>query len=365
MVLLFYFYFYFCSQSTLLAVQREHLQLTESSMDTLTPPSIAPSPRPFKGKGMQLSKKSRGADLLEAEVAEDKPLIPSPGFQSRQGSAAMPAAAIAGASSTDPADLLLPVHQESVHVVVKERVTMSATRDGSLSSLEIKGDLELRITDASLAKVKLQLADTPSSSHIAGAFSELQYKTHPHVDKSAWASSRAIALKEPSRPFPVNQNLGVLRWRLATKDESLVPLSIQCWPSVSGDGTGEVNVEYELEAKDIVLQNVIITIPLPESLESSGVSTEAAQGSAIVSKETATLSWIIERVDSSNASGSLEFSVPSGAESADVFFPVKVAFVGESTLSETVVESIVSADTSSSVQWSSQSILSAENYQIV
>lgn len=242
---------------------------------------------------------------------------------------------------------------------------MSATRDGSLSSFEVKGDLELRISDSSLAKVKLQLADPASSSHLAGASSEVQYKTHPHVDKNTWASSRAIALKDPSKPFPVNQNLGVLRWRLATKDESLVPLSIQCWPSVSGDGTGEVNVEYELEAKDLVLQNVVISIPLPEGLSSADITAEAGEGSHIVDENAATLSWVIDRIDSSNSSGSLEFSVPAGAESADVFFPVQVSFVGERTLSETTVDSIVSADTASPVTWSTQSVLSAENYQIV
>ncbi|CAO1615938.1 unnamed protein product [Parajaminaea phylloscopi] len=318
----------------------------------------APSPRPFKGKGMQLGKKSRGADLLGATAAEEKPLVSSSATSSRQASAAIH-------TSTDPSAVLPLVHQEAVHVVVKERVSMSATRDGSLSSFEVKGDLELRITDPSLAKVRLQIADSLPSSHLTSAASDIQYKTHPHVDKNAWSSSRSISLKDPSRPFPVNQSLGVLRWRLATKDESLVPLSIQCWPSVSGDGTGEVNVEYELENKDLVLQNVVITIPLPEGLSSSDVQADAGDNSYVVDEEASTLSWTIERLDSNNSSGSLEFNVPAGAESADVFFPVQVAFLGERTLSETAVEDIVSADSGSAISWSSQSILSAESYQIV
>ncbi len=50
--------------------------------------------------------------------------------------------------------------------------------------------------------------------------------------------------------------------RLAqTRDESMVPLSINCWPSVSG-GESYVNIEYEATA-DFDLQNVVISIPLP------------------------------------------------------------------------------------------------------
>jgi len=40
-----------------------------------------------------------------------------------------------------------------------------------------------------------------------------------------------------------------------------VPLSINCWPSVSG-GESYVNIEYEATA-DFDLQNVVISIPLP------------------------------------------------------------------------------------------------------
>ncbi|CAO1632025.1 unnamed protein product [Sympodiomycopsis kandeliae] len=331
----------------------------------------APAPRPFKGKGMQLGKKTRGADLLgamssepaaaAAAAPEGQPLVPQSQSSSRAPSG-IQSTAVAGASTGNPLDFLPPVHQEAVHIVVKERISLSATRDGSLNSLEVKGDLELRVSDSSLAKIRLQLDEPASSSHLAGA-GELQYKTHPHVDKNQWASSRLIALKNADRPFPVNQNLGVLRWRLSSKDESLVPLTISCWPSVSGDGTGEVNVEFELEAKDLVLQNVVIAIQIPPG---SGVdlAAEAAVGSYSVDEDQSLLLWTIDQVDASSSSGSLEFTVSQGAESADIFFPVNVDFVSEKTLSETTVASIVSADSGSPVIWSTQTVLSAENYMV-
>lgn len=108
----------------------------------------------------------------------------------------------------------------SVHVVTKENVSLELVREGGLNNLEFKGDMNLQISDASLARVKLTLAEasTPFGP-------ELQYKQHPNVGKFAANKERVIALKDPSRTFPVGQPLAVLKWRYAGKDETYVPLS--------------------------------------------------------------------------------------------------------------------------------------------
>lgn len=38
---------------------------------------------------------------------------------------------------------------------------------------------------------------------------------------------------------------------------------VNCWPSPRGDGKCDVVIDYELEAEDMVLQDVKISIPLP------------------------------------------------------------------------------------------------------
>jgi hypothetical protein len=55
--------------------------------------------------------------------------------------------------------------------------------------------------------------------------------------------------------------LGVLKWRYQSRDENLVPLSINAWPSASGKDC-YVNIEYESNV-DYDLQGVVIVIPLP------------------------------------------------------------------------------------------------------
>ncbi len=41
-------------------------------------------------------------------------------------------------------------------------------------------------------------------------------------------------------------------------------LSVNCWPSESGSGSGcDVNIEYELQDEGLELNDVVIIIPLP------------------------------------------------------------------------------------------------------
>ena len=108
----------------------------------------------------------------------------------------------------------------SVHVVVKEFLSLELMREGGLNNLELRGDMNLQISDPSLGRVKLVLA--PASAAFGP---ELQFKPHPNVGKFVANRDRVVALKDPSRSFPIGQPLAVLKWRYAGKDETYVPLS--------------------------------------------------------------------------------------------------------------------------------------------
>ena len=86
--------------------------------------------------------------------------------------------------------------------------------------MELKGDINLQVSDPAFSRVKIQL--NPSTADFG---TDLQFKQHPNVSKFEPARERLVALKDPSRSFPVGQPLGVLRWRYVGKDESFVPLS--------------------------------------------------------------------------------------------------------------------------------------------
>jgi hypothetical protein len=48
----------------------------------------------------------------------------------------------------------------------------------------------------------------------SGANSGYQFKTHPNIDKAAYSESGTLGLRDPSRPFPTGNALGILKWRL-------------------------------------------------------------------------------------------------------------------------------------------------------
>ena len=50
-------------------------------------------------------------------------------------------------------------------------------------------------------------------------------QTHPNVDKKTFQAKSHIVSKVPSKPFPLNQDVGVLRWRFQSQDDSFIPLS--------------------------------------------------------------------------------------------------------------------------------------------
>lgn len=110
----------------------------------------------------------------------------------------------------------------SVNLVIRETLSLALSRDGGLNSISLKGDLDLRITDPAKAVVVISLP--PPGSYAVGG-NDLQFKTHPNVDKKAWAERGEIKLKEGKRGFPVGQGLGVLKWRMTGKDEGGVPVS--------------------------------------------------------------------------------------------------------------------------------------------
>lgn len=254
---------------------------------------------------MQLGKKSKTTDMFErvrgdmgAEVEEtvSSPLIPN-----------HPTSAAAEQPPHTPSAM----DRDAIHVTISESINAKLSRDGSLNSLEVKGDLNLRISDPTLTKVKLDIVANQSHG--------VQFRTHPNVDKGAFNGSKAIQMSNVSKGFPVNNSVGVLRWRAQPKtdDTSALPIQFTVWV-VGGQGDPlNITVEYELTGED-TLQDVTVNIPY--------ASSEPAVSSFDATYEVSgdSLEWTIGSVDSSNGAGSFEFEVQDGDEND--FFPMQIRF---------------------------------------
>ncbi|PIL31308.1 hypothetical protein GSI_06006 [Ganoderma sinense ZZ0214-1] len=306
----------------------------------------------FKGSGMKLgAKKTQQSALLdalggEALLSEDMSVPATP-------SAATPEP-IAVAPKNERGSLPT-VDAESVHIVIKEFLNLELMHEGGLNNVELRGDMNLQISDADLGRVKLSLAPAPASFG-----PELQFKQHPNVGKFVANRDRVVALKDPSRSFPIGQPLAVLKWRYAGKDETYVPLSINCWPTPSNDGACDVNIEYELENEGVALYDVVISIPLPDG---SYPTVSSHSGEWALNSSSHSLAWNIPLINAENKSGSLEFSV--GGDDAGVFFPVHVSFVAQGSVAGVKVASVTRVEGGDDVVFSEDATVSVENYTVV
>lgn len=254
-----------------------------------------------KAKGMQLGKKSKTTDMFErvrgdmgGEI-DDTPLVaPTP------------------AQHVEPAEprISSTMDRDAIHITISETIAAKLSREGAVNSLSITGDLTLRISDPSLTKLKLGLHAV--ASHGA------QFRTHPNVDRNLFNGSKVIQMSNTARGFPVNNAVGVLRWRASPKvdDASACPITFTVWINKEGDKYN-MTVEYELTGSD-ALKDVSVIIPYAgsEPVVSSFDATYDVSGDAV--------EWTIGNVDGDSPSGSFEFEAESNDEND--FFPMTVRF---------------------------------------
>jgi len=290
--------------------------------------------QPFRGKGMQLGhKNNNNVNDLVSQMQDEV---------SNQVIAEQMAV-----SNNEPA-----TPTEPVHAIISEKISLAATHDGGLENLEIKGDMILRISDANSTHLRIQLDNSFNRN--------FQFKTHPQVDKRLFNTESVIALKDPSKPFPVGTPLGILKWRFATRDESFIPLSINCWPTPNVNCSCDVNIEYELEVPNITLNNVSIIIPYPGM---GNPTVGEVDGSYNINHQNRYVEWQIPIIDADNRSGSMEFSVQGN--DANSFFPVRVNFTSHQSFSNIHIADIQHVENGSSVNYSHETRLMPDNYIIM
>ncbi|XP_050415443.1 coatomer subunit delta isoform X1 [Patella vulgata] len=243
------------------------------------------------------------------------------------------------------------IDQEAVHLSIEEKISLSAGRDGGLNNLEVHGIIQLKINDEKFGRIQIGVLNKDKKG--------VQLQTHPNVDKRLFTGSSVIGLKNPDKAFPLNQDIGVLKWRFQTQDSSFMPLSINCWPSENGNKC-DVNIEYELEQDELELEDVLISIPCPTGVGAPVVGD--CDGDYTYDSRKATLQWNLPLIDTSNKSGSMEFTI---AGHPDDFFPVNVSFMSKKSFCDLQITDVKEIENSESVRYSKEVLLYVDKYEIV
>ncbi|XP_035720393.1 coatomer subunit delta-like [Vespa mandarinia] len=244
------------------------------------------------------------------------------------------------------------INTEPIHLRQEERLNVRVGRDGGLQHFELHGLVTLHISDEKWGRIRVQLENSDSRG--------IQLQTHPNVDKELFRTRGQIGLKIPTKPFPLNTDVGVLKWRLQAQDETALPISINCWPSENGEGGWDVNIEYELEQDDLELNDVNINIPLPIGCTPI---VSSCDGQYTHETKKNILVWTLPLVDASTKSGSMEFSAPSST-SAD-FFPLHVSFASKTSYAKIKITEVLLVEDESPVKHSIETVFFTDNYEVV
>lgn len=300
---------------------------------TATPKSANAGPA-----AMKLGGKSRDVDSFVDQLKEEGENVVTAPLSASGGKPASVAPQI--------------LNSEPVHLRQEERLNVRIGRDGGLQHFELHGLVTLHISDEKWGRIRVQLENRDTRG--------IQLQTHPNVDKELFRTRGQIGLKIPTKPFPLNTDVGVLKWRLQAQDETALPISINCWPSENGEGGCDVNIEYELEQANLELNDVQINIPLP--IGCNPIVNEC-DGQYTHEPRRNTLLWSLPVIDATTKSGSMEFSAPSSTP-AD-FFPLHVSFSSKTSYAKIKVAEVLHVEDETPVKHSVETVFFTDNYEVV
>ncbi|KAI5950681.1 RET2 [Candida theae] len=288
------------------------------------------SSRP-RGGGLQLGKKTNRplAPANEPLLSNQQPAFARPSQSSSSSStpAQYQQSPAPPSKTVSPAPQAPKVPNNGILITVNEKVNARLSREGSVLSSEVKGDLQLRINDQSLANAKILLK-------ISDKADKKQYKTHPNVDRNLFQNESILTVKDKSKTFPSNdQALGVLRWRYVGKQDDLtsIPILITAWVNIDDNAIAQVTLEYELPADftsshpndAFKVENVKVLIPI--------VSHDVVlqEGNDAISYDILDQTGIVFNIGSitlDDPQGSFEFAVPVEGGDEESLFPLEVQF---------------------------------------
>ncbi|XP_065343830.1 coatomer subunit delta [Cloeon dipterum] len=309
------------------------------SMENSSKPSYSMPKASSSNKAMKLGGKSRDVDMFVDQLKSEGEHISA--LQQK------PVASVGPIKSLPPQN----ENTEDVHLKQEERMLVVIGRDGGLRSFELHGLVTLRISNEKFGRIKVLLHNHDEKG--------IQLQTHPNVDKELFKTRNQIGLKNASKAFPLLTDVGVLKWRLQTQDENLIPLTINCWPSENGQGGCDVNIEFELINESLELNDLCITIPLPHGVSPVVIECE---GECPYDSRKSHLQWRVPIVDKNTKSGALEFSAKATPED---FFPLTVSFASRKPYADIYISEVVNVDDESPVKYSSEVLFFAEKYEIV
>eukprot|EP00771_Trimastix_marina_P004123 gnl/Trimastix_PCT/860.p1 GENE.gnl/Trimastix_PCT/860~~gnl/Trimastix_PCT/860.p1 ORF type:complete len:569 (+),score=96.27 gnl/Trimastix_PCT/860:108-1709(+) len=220
-----------------------------------------------------------------------------------------------------PAPVGEPAPDLPVVIVANENLHCTLHPNGRVASMKVVGEIKLTVRD-------------PAATHLTvrtrrGVNTGVTFQKHPNLHADDW---RSQGIMRNAKPFPLHSAVPVVRWDTESGVSRDVPLVVSVW--VENDG--HLTIEYELK-EDIPLTDVAIMIHCA-GVDARGPDVKLTAGSYRFDSDSETLFWQHDLIDASNASGTLEITVPQSA--LEELYPIPFAFNSERMLCDIDIEGV-------------------------
>lgn len=243
-----------------------------------------------------------------------------------------------------------PEGTDCIHFQLEEKVMVQTERDGSLSSFELRGDLSVQVSDSEFLHFQAQI-EPP-------VIEGVQFMTNPKMDKALFNNERILALKDSSKGYPINQNVGILKWKLSSKEPTTLPFSVICWISPSDGGACDVDIEVTLENEGHSFEDLTLSIPLPD-----GADPDVGNCDGSYELQDGALSWEVSTLNYETKEAALHFQCHSD-DQGDCFFPILVTFSTDKLLSGLQVVEVLHSESNAALTFAQDETFFAEEFVI-
>ena len=241
--------------------------------------------------------------------------------------------------------------KKALEILIEEKMNCSITKEGTLNSLEIVGDVFLVFKDKGKCKARIELEHEKNK--------QIVVKPHPNLNRAAWNDNAVIEMKDNTEPFAFNETIPTIKYKLVSKEINVVPFVFTYWLSSS---VLTMEVEYNSSQdrfESIEDVEIALNFPVKESPTVKDVTNSDYQ----LNKTKNNLVWNIASLNKKNSNSTIEISFSTSILDEELF-PLQVNFATNYTYYHVKPKSVVTIDDGEDVSFEVKYRFSTEAFKI-
>lgn len=242
--------------------------------------------------------------------------------------------------------------KKALEIFIEEKMNCSITKEGTLNSLEIIGDVFLVFRDKTKCRAKIEMEHEKNKQIIL--------KPHPSLNRAVWNDSNVIECKDSTEPFAVNESIPTIKYKLVSKEINIVPFIFTYWLTSS-----VLTIEIEFNSSQDrfeALENIDIALnfPVKENPQVKNVTNSDYQ----LNKAKNNLIWNIPSLNKQNSNSTIEVTFSTSILDEELF-PLNVSFSTNYTYYHIKPKSAVTFDDGEDVSFDVRYKFSTESFKIL